>query len=112
MPTYRKHLKHSAAIRPEVYMLEDDPAVADLLCLEDDPNMEVTIERLGEMLRKLDSRARMVLLVRYGIGGGSQQSLRATSQQLGLSLSQVRSAERRALSTLTSFSHTPFGTES
>lgn len=102
MPTYRKHLKHSAAIRPEIYMLEDDPAVADLLGVDSASNMEMLLGHFHELLRALDSQSRVVVLIRHGVGGGPGQSLRATAQQLGISISQVRRAERRAVEQLVS----------
>jgi RNA polymerase primary sigma factor len=65
------------------------------------PHEEVELDLEEESIRKalsrLDSKARLVIELRFGIGGRDPLTLREVAEQVGLSAEGVRKLERRAL---------------
>ncbi len=55
---------------------------------------------LAKSLAGLDPRGREVLMLRYGLDGGAEQTIDAVGERLGLTRKQVRYAEARALKRL------------
>ncbi len=59
-----------------------------------------TRERVSAALATLTEKERNVMMLRYGFNGGSELSLRSTSQLVGMSQEGVRRVERKALKKL------------
>jgi RNA polymerase primary sigma factor len=73
---------------------EDGPSPFDEL------EVELAEKSIRNALERLDERGRMVIELRFGIGGNEPLPLREVAKRLGLSAEGVRKLERRALRTL------------
>ncbi len=79
----------------------------DVVCSDEDIAEEIDRKILTEkMLRSvdhlLDKRERQIIMMRYGLGGGTPLTQREIAQVLGISRSYVSRIEKSALSTLKS----------
>jgi RNA polymerase primary sigma factor len=66
----------------------------------DEVEVELAEKSIRKALERLDERGRMVIELRFGIGGGEPLPLREVAKRMGLSAEGVRKLERRALRTL------------
>jgi RNA polymerase sigma factor (sigma-70 family) len=66
----------------------------------DELEVELAETSIRKALEHLDDRGRMVIELRFGIGGGEPLPLREVAKRMGLSAEGVRKLERRALRTL------------
>lgn len=96
----------------DVYM--DDPietdkegnalTLSDILACEDNviDNIDTRMktEQMLEYLRRLPTRERMILELRYGLGGGKQYAQREIAAMLGISRSYVSRIEKKAMNSL------------
>ena len=76
----------------------------DLIAVEDsiaeDVDLKIKIEQLTVFLRRLPVRERMILELRYGIGGRRPLAQREVAKLLGISRSYVSRLEKKALTGL------------
>jgi RNA polymerase primary sigma factor len=86
---------------------DDDVSVADFVADDGDAGPEALAhheilrqEAERAMMDTLNARERMVLQMRYGLGGGHIYSLDAIAQRLGLTRERIRQIEAKALSKL------------
>jgi RNA polymerase primary sigma factor len=86
---------------------DDDASVGDFVMDESDDGPELLAhkqmlrqEAERAMLDTLNARERLVLQMRYGLGGGHVYSLEAIASRLGLTRERVRQIEAKALSKL------------
>ena len=79
---------------PEDWLADPSPSIEDRVLLRLD------LRALGEGLPHLHRRERYVLVRRFGLDGGPENSLRVIGEQLGLSAEGVRLIERKALAKL------------
>jgi RNA polymerase primary sigma factor len=66
----------------------------------DELEVELAEKSIRKALERLDERGRLVIELRFGIGGQEPLPLREVAKRLGLSAEGVRKLERRALRTL------------
>jgi RNA polymerase primary sigma factor len=66
----------------------------------DELEVELAETSIRKALERLDARGRMVIELRFGIGGSEPLPLREVAKRMGLSAEGVRKLERRALRTL------------
>jgi RNA polymerase primary sigma factor len=66
----------------------------------DELEVELAEKSIRKALERLDERGRMVIELRFGIGGNEPLPLREVAKRMGLSAEGVRKLERRALRTL------------
>lgn len=67
----------------------------------DDHLIQDALQRdIGQLLTDLSDRERLVIILRFGLGGESACSLSETGQRVGLSRERVRQIEHRALQKL------------
>lgn len=80
--------------------------LSDILASDDDiiENIDTRIKtvQMLEFLKRLPSRERLILELRYGLGGGKQYAQREIAQMLGISRSYVSRIEKKAMSNLRS----------
>ncbi len=98
----------------DVYM--DDPietdkegnalTLSDILACEDnvieDIDTKIKTQQMLGFLKKLPARERMILELRYGLGGKKQYAQREIAQMLGISRSYVSRIEKKAMNTIKS----------
>ena len=77
----------------------------DVVCSDEDITEEIDRKILTEKMlrsidRLLDTRERQIIMMRYGIGGGTPLTQREIAQALGISRSYVSRIEKSALSIL------------
>ena len=80
-------------------------ALQDMLAQEDDLAERIGSEEIARTLRRcvdtaLDERERLVIRLRYGLGGGAPLTQRETARRCRISRSYVSRIEKRALSKL------------
>ncbi len=75
--------------------LRDTLAVEDTVI--DDVELRIRTEQLSRFLRRLPVRERMILELRYGIGGRVPMAQREVANVLGISRSYVSRLEKKAL---------------
>ena len=66
----------------------------------DELEVELAEQSIRRALERLDERGRLVIELRFGIGGQEPLPLREVAKRMGLSAEGVRKLERRALRTL------------
>ena len=66
----------------------------------DELEVELAEKSIHKALKRLDERGRMVIELRFGLGGQEPLPLREVAKRMGLSAEGVRKLERRALRTL------------
>jgi RNA polymerase primary sigma factor len=69
------------------------------------------VERLRELLDKLDAREARILKLRFGIGNGEPMTLKAIGHRFGLTRERVRQMEQQALERLGEVMSREFGEE-
>jgi RNA polymerase primary sigma factor len=84
---------------------EDETPFGSLIASEEpgpEEQVEIAVRRelVNRALMRLPDRERMVVKLRYGIGGEEPTPLREASRRLGISSEAVRQLERRALAEL------------
>lgn len=108
------HFRNMKKTQGDVYM--DDPietdkegnalTLSDILASDDDivENIDTRMKtvQMLEFLKRLPSRERLILELRYGLGGGKQYAQREIAQMLGISRSYVSRIEKKAMSNLRS----------
>jgi len=76
----------------------------DILAVEDnileDVDLKIKIGRLSAYLRRLSARERMILELRYGIGGRRPMAQREVAAVLGISRSYISRLEKKAIGEL------------
>lgn len=75
--------------------LRDTLAVEDNII--DDVELRIRTEQLSRFLRRLPVRERMILELRYGIGGRAPMAQREVAKVLGISRSYVSRLEKKAI---------------
>ena len=70
-------------------------------------NME--LERMHQLLEKLDQREARILKLRYGLGTGESMTLKAIGKKFGLTRERVRQMEQQALQKLQRIMAREFG---
>lgn len=68
--------------------------------IAEDVDLKIKIEQLTLFLRKLPARERMILELRYGIGGKHPLTQRSVAKLLGISRSYVSRLEKKAVTGL------------
>ncbi len=75
--------------------------VADNVNIEQDIETTICCEKLADFIEEaLNERERMIIKLRYGIGGESEMTQREVASLLGISRSYVSRIEKKALSKL------------
>jgi RNA polymerase primary sigma factor len=69
------------------------------------------VERMRELLDKLDAREARILKLRFGIGNGEPMTLKAIGHRFGLTRERVRQMEQQALERLGEVMSREFGEE-
>ena len=59
--------------------------------------MSLEIQRLHELLDRIDDREAAILRMRYGLGNGKPMTLKAIGEKIGLTRERVRQMEQEAL---------------
>ena len=78
---------------------------------EDQILSAMELERLRELLEKLDTREARILKLRFGIGNGEPMTLKAIGKRFGLTRERVRQMEQQALERLGEVMSREFGEE-
>jgi RNA polymerase primary sigma factor len=78
---------------------------------EDQILSAMEIERLRELLERMDTREARILKLRFGIGNGEPMTLKAIGKRFGLTRERVRQMEQQALERLGEVMSREFGEE-
>lgn len=84
---------------------EGNLSLMDVIAVEDDMQEKLDIREACEQVRRcvreqLDERERLVIMLRYGIGGEEPLTQREVARRCGISRSYVSRIEKRALARL------------